>query len=622
MLVRRSIILCLIAICLAVVGCTHEERAAWSNRRGAEVVGDSIRFTLYAPTHERVWVVGSFSDWQKIEMRKEKDVFRLTIEKPGSEFMLYQYVLSNGVRIGDPYSVTVLDPLNDWELPRSSWVRQLPPYPVSETQGFVTVLQLLPQPYRWDTSDGYRTPTTSQLNIYELCVRDYCVSDAEGGNLELLQESIDSLASLGVNAVELMPIAEFEGNDSWGYMPVFPFALDKAYGRMSSLKRFVDNVHSRGMAVILDIVLNHTSAMCPLVTMASDGKGNPREDNPWYNTRSNFANPDLQWGQDFNHESHQTQMLVDSILSFWIKEYHVDGFRLDFTKGFSNRFHPVEGSDSLGVKYDRRRIELLKRLHLSVRKVKPDVIMICEHFADEPEELELAKDGYLMWTDASSAFQQCVMGYEEGSDVSQIDYKYRGWWSPRAVGYMESHDTERMMRKCLNMGREDAPEASPRDTATALKRVGAAATILGAIPGPKMIWQYGEYGFDVSINDGGRTSRKRIDRSLMTDSLHIELKNKFAKIMRLRKDDPLFSTSDYDADLRGLVKTVHLRYGDRECLTIANFDVYPHEYLLPHSPSGEWVDCFTSKIFSTMSGGKKITLPPAASYLFMTEQSK
>ena len=150
------------------------------------------------------------------------------------------------------------------------------------------------------------------------------------------KDKLPYLKQLGINAIELMPVNEFEGNSSWGYNPSFYFAVDKYYGTKNDMRAFVDECHRQGIAVIIDLVLNHSFGQSPFYLLYREADGTPSADNPWYNQKSNIPNAALQWGYDFNHQSTYTRALVDSVAGFWMKEYKVDGFRYDFTKGFSN----------------------------------------------------------------------------------------------------------------------------------------------------------------------------------------------------------------------------------------------------------------------------------------------
>ncbi len=162
---------------------------------------------------------------------------------------------------------------------------------------------------------------TEELVIYELHIRDFVGTRA----IKTVMDTLDYLERLGVNAIELMPINEFEGNDSWGYNPSFYFAPDKAYGTENDYKRFIDECHKRGIAVIIDMVLNHSYGQSPLVQLYFDPTagdyGQPTAQNPWYNEVC--PHEPYCWGYDFDHESAQTKKFVDRVNRFWIENYKV-----------------------------------------------------------------------------------------------------------------------------------------------------------------------------------------------------------------------------------------------------------------------------------------------------------
>ena len=124
--------------------------------------------------------------------------------------------------------------------------------------------------FRW-TDSAWRTPPLRDLIIYEVCVRD-----AAGiwhgnrplfGNFERLRSLIPHMVRTGVNAVELMPIQAFPGDSSWGYNPVFYHAIANTYGNPHDLKRFVNECHRNGIAVILDVAFNHAWGEHPYYQM-------------------------------------------------------------------------------------------------------------------------------------------------------------------------------------------------------------------------------------------------------------------------------------------------------------------------------------------------------------------
>lgn len=158
----------------------------------------------------------------------------------------------------------------------------------------------------WITISGL---TPGEENAFQYLV-DGAIRIGDPYSDKILVDTLDYLKRLNVNAIGLMPVNEFEGKSGWGYNPSFYFAPDKYYGTKNDLKAFIDACHRNGRDVIMDIVLNHSFGQYPLVRLCYDS-GKPASENPWYNSESNFANPDAHWGYDFNHESQVTQALVD-----------------------------------------------------------------------------------------------------------------------------------------------------------------------------------------------------------------------------------------------------------------------------------------------------------------------
>jgi 1,4-alpha-glucan branching enzyme len=214
---------------------------------------------------------------------------------------------------------------------------------------------------------------------------------------------------------------------------------------------------------------------------------------------------DYSWGYDFNHQSMETQLFVDRVFQYWLTEFRIDGFRLDFTRGFTNR----PGSSGA---YDASRIAILKRITDRIWQTDSTAFVIIEHLVDDNNELKnLADYGLLLWGNMNYHYNEATMGYNESgkSNFSSVSYKARGWSEPALVGYMESHDEERLMYKNLLYGNSSG-DYQIRDLPTALSRMKAAAAFFFTVPGPKMMWQFGELGFDYSIDYNGRLGRKPI----------------------------------------------------------------------------------------------------------------
>ncbi|HEY6906418.1 MAG TPA: alpha-amylase family glycosyl hydrolase, partial [Ignavibacteriaceae bacterium] len=407
-----------------------------------------VTLALYAPYKEFVYVIGDFNDWKvdsayymyRDEITPDSVVWWIKINNlnPGEEYA-FQYLVDGKIRIGDPYTEKVLDPYNDQYISDTTYPG-LKPYPYGKTAEMVSVLQTDRQPYQWQTTN-FQRPAKTDLVIYELLIRDFVSSH----DYQTLKDTLGYLKNLGVNAIELMPVMEFDGNESWGYNPAYHAALDKYYGTSDNLKRFIDEAHADSIAVILDIVLNHAYGQNPLVRLYFDNVNNrPAADNPWFNVVS--PNPVYSWGYDFNHESSATKYYVDRINKFWLTEYRIDGFRFDFSKGFTNT--PGDGWN-----YDPARIAILERMAGKIWQTDPSAYVVLEHFTANQEEIELSNHGMMLWGNHNCNYNQATMGYPSGPcgtwDFSGISYKVRNWNNPYLVGYMESHDEERLMYKNL-----------------------------------------------------------------------------------------------------------------------------------------------------------------------------
>jgi 1,4-alpha-glucan branching enzyme len=233
-----------------------------------------------------------------------------------------------------------------------------------------------------------------------LLVRDF----TEERTYKAVTEKLDYLDSLGINAIELMPVNEFEGNLSWGYNPSYKFAPDKFYGTEDDLRELIDEAHKRGIAIIFDMVLNHHFGRSPLVRMYSSGDfGPPRPDNPWFNVT---AKHDFNVGYDFNHESQYTKDYVDRVVAYWVEKYKVDGYRFDLSKGFTQK--NTLGNTGAWGQYDASRIALLKRMADVIWAQDPETYIILEHFADNNEETELADYGMMLWGNMNHDYRKAA----------------------------------------------------------------------------------------------------------------------------------------------------------------------------------------------------------------------
>ena len=604
-------------------GDVNEAELPQGAHNGVNYVNDTaVTLVLHAPGKEFAYAIGGFSGWLLKEdyyMNKTPDGshFWVTLNnvEAGREYV-YQYLVDDSITIADPYTEKVLDPWNDKYIDAETYPNLIS-YPDEKTDGLASVFQTDQESYNWEVTN-FTAPAREDLVVYELLVRDF-TEDGEVGNINGVMDKLDYLDSLGVNAIELMPVNEFEGNDSWGYNPSFYFAFDKAYGRKQDLKAFVDSCHKRGMAVIVDMVLNHSYGQSPFVQLYFDENageyGQPTAANPWYNEEHNFANEAAHWGFDFNHESPHTKALIDSINNYWMQEYNVDGFRFDFTKGFSNT---QWGSNSWGSEYDTARISNLKRMTDEIWKTNEDAYVILEHLAVNAEEKELANYGMMLWGNMNYNYNEATMGYhsEGKSDLSGISYKNRNWNDPRLVGYMESHDEERLMFKNLEYGNSSG-DYDVTQLSTALDRIELAANFFIPVPGPKMIWQFGELGYDISIDENGRVGKKPVKWEYYEQQDRKDIYQVYATLNTLKREEPAFSSSDFNfRNSDGEVKELVIRHDDMDVYVIGNFGVTQNALKPGFTQEGKWYELYSSDSIKT-SEVSEITLEPGE-YRFYT----
>ncbi|MDI9366568.1 MAG: alpha-amylase family glycosyl hydrolase [Flavobacterium sp.] len=556
----------------------------------------SATLVLYAPNKSNVFAIGDFNNWQQTapyQMNVTPDGLRYWIKltglTPTTEYA-FQYVIDGNLKVADYTSEKVLDPFNDQYISSTTYPN-LKPYPTGKTNGIVGVLQTAKPAYNWQVTNFTR-PNKRNLIIYELLVRDFTAAQ----DWKTTKDSIPYLKRLGINAIELMPVIEFEGNNSWGYNPSFFFAPDKAYGTDVAFKQFIDACHANGIAVIMDIAMNHAFGESPLVKMYWDATNSrPAANSPWFNA---VATHPYNVGYDFNHESQATKDLVDNVLTHWLTNYKIDGFRWDLSKGFTQ----TNSGSNVGQwgNYDLGRINTWKRIYNKMQAVSPNSYCILEHFADNNEETELANYGMMLWGNMAYGYQQATMGYSNGSDLSYSVAANKGWNDNNLVAYQESHDEERLMYQNLQYGNVNG-SYSAKVLSTATKRNAMAAAIWAMIPGPKMMWQFGELGYDYSINtcpnlsvsNNCRTDPKPVKWDYLQNTDRKDLFDVYSKLFTLRNAPQYTSTfttgtiaNNYD--LTGNVKQLRVIDPNLSVVAYGNFGVTTSSFTLITCPNGTW----------------------------------
>ena len=490
--------------------------------------GTSVTLCTYAASRtesaKRVFLLGDMTDWKlskDYQLYKDGNYFWITLTglTKGKEYR-FQYAVerADGVRkqICDLYSEKVLHPDDKWE-PKTA-DPTLISYPTKGADGgYVTVIQPGKADYNWSSATlNFKRPNKNNLIIYETWVLDYTTTRTFKG----LMDRLDYIQNLGVNAIELMPITEFEGNQSWGYNPTLYFAMDKSYGKAEDMKAFVDACHQRGIAVILDMVFNHTTGQNPMAKLYPWTSSSPTETelrfNPWFNVSTEVKHDNNDYGEDWNHGFEPAHEMFTRALQYWLKEFKVDGYRLDLSHGICGR-NTYDAVDQLKDYYDK-----------GVKAVSSDAYMILEHWGSSmgSDRPKLIKYGMQCWANTNNAYCQTAMGWLKDGDgfdeANQDGY----------VSYCESHDEERMQYKCKKYGNGDLQT----NEAARLGRVAENVAFNVLLNGSHMLWQFEEIGYDISIDQNGRTGTKPNPKTkgYFTQAERVDAFTKSAQVITLR----------------------------------------------------------------------------------------
>lgn len=483
---------------------------------------------LNAPFKDFVYVAGSFNNWAPTSayaMKKDPTTGKFWLTLTGltsGQMYAYQYWVCDTtnlptnspaiVKTADPFSNLVLSSFDDPEIITLGVYPGLPTYntiaPGQDRE--VTVLQTGPNAfynYNWSSATtNFVKPKKKDLVIYEVLVRDF---DASRTYQDLINK-IDYFKNLKINAIQLMPVMEFEGNESWGYNTVFHMALDKRYGPPTKLKEFIDLCHQNGIAVILDLALNHVFGRSPLERMwmldtDNDGWANgtgykTSAENPYINQDAMHS---YSVGSDLNHfrePDNLTKTYTVSTIKHWIQDYKVDGFRWDLTKGFTQQCPPnvSGGQEACTNGYRSDRVAKLKWYADKQWELDPNFLVIFEHlgnggsYTEEEEWADYLRSGdakgIMFWRKMTDPYANIVKG--NFADISGVANATR----PRFIGYAESHDEERIAYKAFT----EAGQTQGNLTKIH-KRLSSMGAVHLLVPGPKMIWHFGELGMENSI---------------------------------------------------------------------------------------------------------------------------
>lgn len=608
---------------------------------------------LTAPGKDFVYVAGSFNNYQpgtNYLMKKDPSTNKFWLEltglNSGTQYNYQYWVVDSTpttnspavVKTADPYSTLVLSPFDDPYISAASYPN-MPAYPAGQERE-VTVLQTGQTTFNWSSATtGFVKPKKEDLIVYEVLIRDFDASR----NFQDLINRIDYFRNLKINAIELMPVMEFEGNEGWGYNPSFHMALDKFYGAKDKMKEFIDLCHQNGIAVILDVALNHAFGRSPLVRMwmkdsDGDGWGDAASDNPYFNE---FAKHSYGIGNDFNHSSSYTNYYTKRVVKQWIQEFKIDGFRWDLTKGFTQACS--SGDDTCTNAYQADRVAILKDYADYSWSLDPNHIAIFEHLGSSNEEQQWANyrigetpsKGVLMWGESTYPYTQLMEGYSTGADISGIGHVSRGFTAKRLIGYTESHDKERLVYSGTAYGNGSGAAPVLGNLNNAIGRMSAIGAISLLIPGPKMIWHFADLGYDDSIytcTDGtvnteadvttgdcklSTKPQEQWTNNWLTTPNRLQVYNDWKRLIQLKIDEPVFE-GDYaiSPDVSNIKQRVYVYNNSfpstqlKNVVIITNFSVATQNVNPSFPYTGNWYNLMDNTPYVVTNATATISLPP------------
>lgn len=637
---------------------------------------DATKATLVlaAPGKDFVYVAGSFNNWQpssSYAMKKDATTGKFWLEltglTPGTMYGYQYWVVDQTptanspvlVKTADPFSTLVLSPYDDGEIIAKGVYPGLPQYqtiaPGQERE--VTVLQTGQTPYNWSAATtNFVKPNKDNLVIYEALIRDF---DANRSYQDLINK-IDYFKNLKVNAIQLMPVMEYEGNESWGYNTAYHLALDKFYGPSNKLKEFVDLCHQNGIAVILDVALNHAFGRNPMVRMwmkdaDGDGWGDPATDNPYFNE---FAKHSYGVGSDFNHSSSLTKYYTKRVIKQWIKEYKIDGFRWDLTKGFTQACSA--GDDTCTNNSQPDRIAILKEYADyswdGDNSTAPNAwngdqnhYVIFEHLGSDSEEQQWANyrlgegKGIMMWGEMWAQYGELMKGTSGNKDITRAGHSSRGFTGKRLIAYPESHDKDRMVYEGVTFGNGSGAFPVGGNLNNAIRRMSAIGAVSLLIPGPKMIWHFGSLGMDDSIwtcgngtvnsdyDSGNPAGDCKLDtkpqpqwtENWLADPVRSVVYNNWSKMIDLKKNNTVFNANYAISAPGGNNSNVRQRiylFGGPDALSnvviLANFSVANLDIVADFPFAGTWYNLMDNSTFSVTNTAMNVNIESGGFRIF------
>lgn len=445
---------------------------------GAILHKDKVTFRVWAPFAKSVAVAGSFNNWSQIPMNAEGDGYWVVDVADAQAGQEYKYVLSNG---------------------QTQFFRNDPRSLQITTNAGNSVI--VDGRFDWTDKD-FKTKAYNEQVIYELHVGTFNRPDpSTTGTFDGIKDKLDYLADLGITAIELMPIGSMSmDREWWGYTPDYIYAVEGLYGGRRQFLEFVNAAHSKGIAVILDVVYNHFGPdrnldLWQFDGWSQDGKGGIyfyndwRAKTPWAETRPDYGRSEVR------------QYILDNV-RMWMHDSHVDGLRVDSTIFIRN----AKGNNNDPANDLADGWTLMQRLNSLSRKINPNALLIaedigCNEYITKPVSVGGAGFNSQWEVNLPQTLRHLLDAVNDSDrNLDELNWMLNKRYNGDAFGrviYSDSHDS------AANGGARLDEEISPGHPTSiySRKRSLLAATFILTAPGIPMLFQGQEFMQGGSFSD-------------------------------------------------------------------------------------------------------------------------
>ncbi len=477
---------------------------------GLTVNGNDVLITLYAPAKDYVTVMGSWNQnnpaGELMKLSGDTLWWYQTILPDGD--YTYQFNVEGQRQIADPWSKDVL-----WVDPNGGWES-------GNYEDALTNFTVGGSSYEWNDAQFIR-PDQRDVIVYETHVGDFKGTPGVIGTYQDIITNIEAgyFEDLGITAIELMPVNEFEGENSWGYNPTFYMAPESTYGTPDELRLLIDTAHQHNLSMLLDVVFNHMWGSAPLFLLYQPVGSWDYQDHDYVNDPY-FHDQESQWGYKLQHWSPRTRKYCDDALMIWVQDYHFDGFRFDHTAGIGWDSNGNWGATHYGN---------------MLNAYDSTLIVIAEEdnsWQINHTDFDAGWDYSYMHTLRSNILEINDSGHSWGNMFDLGNHLLasdQGYWDDTGpLNYFESHDEGRIIYEATHY------QGMTLETAQAKSKLGA--KILLTSQGTPMLYHGQEFGQNGTSQSGGNIVPQPLQWYLLNDQSGADLFDVYSRLIALRQN--------------------------------------------------------------------------------------